>query len=166
MGVVRDISDRRQLEQTLAALHDATRYLLQAKTKSEVAEHIVGTATDVLDLPAASMYLFHPGENVLRQTALSGASDGDRTRARLVTPDSGLIWDAFVDNEQISFGTGTERPSAMGYRRPSGRVSRSRSTTTASSSSGPTRNSNRVSARWSNSSPPAPRPHWRGSTAR
>ena len=118
VGVVRDISDRRQLEQTLAALHDATRYLLQAKTKSEVAEHIVGTATDVLDLPTASMYLFHPGENVLRQTALSGASDGDRTRARLVTPDSGLIWDAFVDNEQISFGTATERPLSDGLSTP------------------------------------------------
>ncbi|MFC7020118.1 MULTISPECIES: bacterio-opsin activator domain-containing protein [Haloarcula] len=103
VGVVRDISERRQLEATLAALHDATRYLLHAETKSEVADHIVATATDVLDLPEASMFLFHPEENVLKQTAVSG-HDGEHATTRPVTPDSGLIWDTFVDNEQVSFG--------------------------------------------------------------
>ncbi|WP_276276729.1 PAS domain-containing protein [Haloarcula regularis] len=127
VGVVRDISERRRLERTLAALHDATRYLLRAETKSEVAEHIVATATDVLDLPEASMFLFHPGENVLKQTAVSG-HDGEHATTRPVTPDSGLIWDTFVDNEQVSFGPdsdlelgGTDRYRVDGHRPPARR---------------------------------------------
>lgn len=105
VGVVRDISDRRQFERTLSALHDATRQLLHTATKSEVADHIVTTATDVLDLPGASMFLFDQTENVLRQAAAADPTEGGKNmRYPVVTPGSGLLWDVFIGDEQTTFG--------------------------------------------------------------
>ena len=64
VGVVRDISDRQALAETLADLQTATRELLAAETGEAVAEHIVETATDVLGLSGATLYLFDARRNV------------------------------------------------------------------------------------------------------
>ena len=89
VGVVRDISDRRRFARALAALHDSTRRLLEAGTRSEVAEIIAETATDTLELPDAEFYLFDRTANVLRPVVGSGDPVG---------PGDGPVWDVFVDD--------------------------------------------------------------------
>ncbi|WP_135302011.1 bacterio-opsin activator domain-containing protein [Haloarcula amylovorans] len=105
VGVVRDISDRQQFARTLEALQKSTRRLLHAKTTDEVATIITETASDVLDVPGATVYLFDRAENVLRPAAVDDASTTDEQPAT-VGPDEGLIWDVFVDDEGVTLGTG------------------------------------------------------------
>ncbi|MBV0923828.1 PAS domain S-box protein [Halomicroarcula limicola] len=110
VGVVRDVSDRRQFARTLEALQQSTRRLLHAETADEVATIIAETASDVLDAPGATVYLFDRGENVLRPAAVADASATDDSPTT-VGPDGGLVWDVFVDDEGVTLGTGeTYRP--------------------------------------------------------
>lgn len=98
VGVVRDISDRRQFARTLASLHDSTRRLLRAGTREEVAAIITETATEVLDFERATIHLFDRSENVLRPVGVSGAPES----ASPVGPGDGVVWDVFVEGEQES----------------------------------------------------------------
>jgi PAS domain S-box-containing protein len=88
VGVVRDISDRRRFARALAALHDSTRQLLEAGTRSEVAEIIAETATETLDLSDSEFYLFDRAANVLRPVVGPGDPVG---------PGDGPVWDVFID---------------------------------------------------------------------
>jgi len=92
VGVVRDISDRRRFARMLADLHDSTRRLLRAGTRTEVAEIIDETATDVLELPTASIYLFDRSANELRPMGDSGEPVG---------PNDGPVWDVFVGADEV-----------------------------------------------------------------
>lgn len=101
VGVVRDITERKQFEETLTALHDSTRELLAVETKSAVCQSIVDTATNVLDLSAASIYLFDADRNLLCPSAASGESADGTETLQPVGPDDDAIWRAFVENERI-----------------------------------------------------------------
>ncbi len=106
VGVVRDVSDRRQFARTLAALHDSTRRLFEAETKAEVAGIIAETAEEVLGLPGAAVYRFDQTENVLRPAATAGVLATPEADPAVVGPDGGIVWDVFVDDEQVSLGSG------------------------------------------------------------
>lgn len=118
VGVVRDVTDRKQYEETLTALNESTRELLELETKPDVCGRIVDTATDVIDLSAAGVYLFDRAANELHLTARSSGQDsgaererpGDREptddaeytadpERRTVGPDDGVAWESFVDGE-------------------------------------------------------------------
>ncbi|WP_436936290.1 PAS domain S-box protein [Halovenus marina] len=94
VGVIRDISERIWYQETLTALHDSTRELLHAETKSDVANRIVDTAIDVLDLTAAAVYLFDGETNALHPVA---TSDGPLDTLPEVGSDDGSLWDVFID---------------------------------------------------------------------
>ncbi|WP_458209297.1 PAS domain S-box protein [Haladaptatus sp. NG-SE-30] len=64
-GVVRDITERRRFEQTLKSLHHSARSLLGARSKDEVSEIVVETATDVLDLPGVIVYRLNDDEMLI-----------------------------------------------------------------------------------------------------
>jgi len=98
VGVVRDISERRQFARTLASLHDSTQELLRAGTREEVATIITETATDVLDLEQAAIYLFDRSENVLRPIGVSGFADS----VTPVGPGDDVVWETFVDGERVT----------------------------------------------------------------
>ena len=110
VGVVRDISDRRQFEQTLATLHGSTRDLLEAQTTEEVSRLVVGSATDALDVEGAAIYRFDRSANRLVPEAVSGsltAIDGGRP----VDVGDSPVWDAFVDDERRAvLADGNHRP--------------------------------------------------------
>ncbi|MEF8786957.1 MAG: PAS domain S-box protein, partial [Haloarculaceae archaeon] len=57
--------ERREREQTLTSLYEATRDLLGTTTEQEVSDVVVDVAADVLDLPAVGLFLFDDEENVL-----------------------------------------------------------------------------------------------------
>ena len=103
VGVIRDVTERKQFEETLTALHDSTRELLSVETKSAVCRSIVDTATNVLDLAAASIYLFDADRNLLRPSAASGESAGsadDTAQPEPVGPSEDPVWRAFVEDER------------------------------------------------------------------
>ena len=98
VGVVRDISDRRQFERTLATLHGSTRELLEAQTGTEVCRLVVDSVTDALDVEGAAVYRFEQAENRLVPAAVSGELSG--RAAAPVEADDGPLWDAFVGDER------------------------------------------------------------------
>ena len=67
----RDVTKRKRREEALTALHRTARELLYAESEREIADIVVGDATDVLDLEASGAYLFDRDENVLEPVASS-----------------------------------------------------------------------------------------------
>lgn len=104
LGVVRDISDRKQFEETLRALHDSTRDLLAVDSRADVSSLIVETATDVLDLDGAVIYLIDPDENVLCPSASSDGRHGVVADWPTLDPDNGFPWRVFVEDEATFIG--------------------------------------------------------------
>ncbi|WP_440006214.1 PAS domain S-box protein [Halomicrococcus sp. SG-WS-1] len=90
-GVVRDITERRQLEETLTALYVSARELLGAKTKDEVAEIAVETVTDILDLSGVVTYLYDEEAGRLYPAAQSSESGFMREELPAVPPDDSSI---------------------------------------------------------------------------
>lgn len=96
VGVVRDISERRRFERTLATLHESTRELLQAQTTAAVSDLVVDSASDVLDIAGAIIYEFDTAENALNPVAVSEevAPCADQPT---VEAGCGPLWESFVD---------------------------------------------------------------------
>ncbi|QSW99804.1 bacterio-opsin activator domain-containing protein [Haloterrigena alkaliphila] len=67
----RDVTKRKRREVALTALHRTTRELLYAETEREIADIVVGDATEILDCEGSGVYLFDTDENVLRPAAAS-----------------------------------------------------------------------------------------------
>ncbi|MEF8814997.1 MAG: PAS domain S-box protein [Halovenus sp.] len=63
--VIRDITERKDHEDTLEQLHDATRDLMTATTTGEVAKIASATATEVLDQPMNSIHLYDAAADAL-----------------------------------------------------------------------------------------------------
>src|SRR5699024_4382673 len=57
VGVVRDITVHKRHERLLEALHDASREMMAATTRREVADVAVETAADVLDMELNGVWL-------------------------------------------------------------------------------------------------------------
>ncbi len=72
-GVVRDVSERRQFERTLTALHDTSRTLFEAETTAEVSEVVVDAASDTIDLTGVAVYRYDEAADALVADAASFA---------------------------------------------------------------------------------------------
>jgi PAS domain S-box-containing protein len=59
-------AERREREETLTALYEATRELLGTETEGAVCDVAVDAASEALDLPEVGIFLFDGTENVLR----------------------------------------------------------------------------------------------------
>ncbi|RDI70827.1 PAS domain S-box protein [Halopelagius longus] len=57
-GVIRDVTERKQFEETLTALHESSRAFLNAVSDDDVGEIIIDAATDVLDLSGVVVYRY------------------------------------------------------------------------------------------------------------
>ncbi|MFB6170464.1 MAG: GAF domain-containing protein [Haloarculaceae archaeon] len=103
IGVVRDITARRRYEQTLTALHESSRDLLEAESREEIAEVAVETAVDVLGLEATAIYLFDDDAHELQPTAYTeyvGELFGDPPPS-FGSGDERITWRTFLDGETI-----------------------------------------------------------------
>ncbi|WP_254546070.1 bacterio-opsin activator domain-containing protein [Halomarina pelagica] len=102
LGVVRDVSRHRRYEQTLTALNNSTHGLLRTESREEVSERIVATASDVLDLPGVTVYLFDGDTGRLEPASVSDAMTGLVGDLPPLGPgDSSLVWRAFVTGEEL-----------------------------------------------------------------
>jgi len=57
VGIVREVTDRHRRERRVEALHDATRDLMSVSSREAVADCVVGTMRDILDIPVNAVYL-------------------------------------------------------------------------------------------------------------
>jgi PAS domain S-box-containing protein len=98
-GFIIDVTDRRQYETALTELHEATRTLVGTRSRTDVCDVIVETATEVLSPADAAVYLYDPDQNRLEPTAAteSGRQRGDRP----IPLDGGsAVAEAFVTSER------------------------------------------------------------------
>ncbi|WP_134671854.1 bacterio-opsin activator domain-containing protein [Halorussus marinus] len=96
----RDITKRKQRETALTQLHQTSRNLLYAETKSEIATEVVTDATAVLRTPAAAVYRFDREANALVPAAVAGALDERAGGLAELSPDrTTAVSRAFVDEQ-------------------------------------------------------------------
>jgi PAS domain S-box-containing protein len=70
-GVIRDVTDHREFQETLTALYDSACKLLAADSTAEVSDVVVETATDVLDFSGVGTYIANEQRTCLSPTARS-----------------------------------------------------------------------------------------------
>ena len=99
IGVVRDLSDRARHQRRLKLLHEATREVMEATTKDEIAETIVETTREILGLPGVAIYQWDEEDGCLSPWFHS--QDIYELFDDLPTFEGGrsLAWDAFIENE-------------------------------------------------------------------
>lgn len=95
-----DITDRRQYEETLAALHGSALALVDAETKQEVSDRIVEAATDVLDLTGVVVFLFDETENCLLPVAASPDVEPFVGEPPTYGPGSSITWHVFAEGQK------------------------------------------------------------------
>ena len=97
----------------LEALQWASRRLMQAGSRREIAEEVIGAVESVLDEPIASVRLYDPGENVLEPTALTAPArdhfDGQGISPPTISPGDGPLWEAFESGQGSVFDAAERR---------------------------------------------------------
>ncbi|WP_049926719.1 bacterio-opsin activator domain-containing protein [Halopiger goleimassiliensis] len=95
----------RRYERTVATLHEATRGLMRAETKSEIYRRAVETAGEILEASFVVAYAFDPEAGVLEHVASTAHDpvDPDGTIER----GEGPIWDVFSAGESATIDDGT-----------------------------------------------------------
>ncbi len=95
---LRDVTERKNREGTLEALHDATRELMQAESVSAVSELAVRSARDVLELPLTGIWRYTDGEfELTARTEEHRIEYGDR----LSVGDRSATFDVFENGETV-----------------------------------------------------------------
>ncbi|WP_247003281.1 PAS domain S-box protein [Halosolutus gelatinilyticus] len=107
-GSVQDISHRKRRELALESLHDTARGLLQADSATGVADLVVETAAEVLDVDGVGVYLLDDDSNALEPAAVTeGFVDRcNGTPAIPIGADDSVLWHTFVTGTQMVFGDG------------------------------------------------------------
>jgi PAS domain S-box-containing protein len=98
-AIYTDITDRKQREESLNALQEVARDLMNAQDKQAVAEQAVETARSVLDQPINGLWLQDSDEKVLQPAAMT--AEATEVVGALPTYSGGesLSWEAFTANE-------------------------------------------------------------------
>ncbi|MFW5917508.1 MAG: bacterio-opsin activator domain-containing protein [Halorubrum sp.] len=100
----RDITKRKQREQSLATLQETARDFLYAETHHEIAQHVVDDTSDVLGLDASAVYLFDADDNHLQPVVHSQAMRNAHGPLPAVHADGNdLVSHSFVENEASFF---------------------------------------------------------------
>ncbi|UPV76563.1 PAS domain S-box protein (plasmid) [Halorussus limi] len=95
-AVFRDITDRKQHEETLAGLREVTRDLMAAETKSDICHVAVSTVRDILDLPVCGVHLLDPDERVLRPAAVTEEAEALFDGVPSFEEGEGLVWGVYT----------------------------------------------------------------------
>lgn len=86
-------------EQRVRDLHTATRELFRAETDTEVADIVVETAREMLNLPLTSVQLYDEEDDALHPRAFTDAVDDLLDGVPSIESGDGLIWRAFSTGE-------------------------------------------------------------------
>ena len=104
VGVIRDVTDRKDRERRIRALHDGTRRLMSATDGDEVATIATDIASNTIDFDFVWVYLYDEDEHSLVPVAVS-----EETRTLVGDPpvleaEDGLVWDAFEAGMPVAYG--------------------------------------------------------------
>ncbi|QDX40514.1 PAS domain S-box protein [Salarchaeum sp. JOR-1] len=103
-GIFRDISDQVWYESTLMDLHETADVFVQADSQLEIAQSIVDTAIDILDLQLASVNLTQSDDNTLTPVAYSDDVTDILGDPPALPLNKSLAGKAYLDNETIRTG--------------------------------------------------------------
>ncbi|WP_137286047.1 PAS domain S-box protein [Halorussus salinisoli] len=95
-AVFRDITGRKQYEETLAGLREVTRDLMAAQTKTEICNVAVSTVRGILDLPVCGVHLLDGDERVLRPVASTEEAEELFDGVPSFEEDEGLAWRVYA----------------------------------------------------------------------
>ncbi|MFD1586128.1 PAS domain S-box protein [Halorientalis brevis] len=103
VGVVRDITERKEFEETVQALHSTTRDLYEATSDEAVSERIVDAATEVLDLSGVAVYLYDRERDELYPAAVSSEAAFMRGQSlpRVPPDESSLTGHVYASGESV-----------------------------------------------------------------
>ena len=91
----------------LEALQWASRRLMQAGSRREIAEEVIDAVESVLDEPIASVRLYDPDERTLEPTAFTGPArdrfDSQGLDPPPISPGNGPLWEAFESGQGSVF---------------------------------------------------------------
>jgi PAS domain S-box-containing protein len=97
VGILEDISERKERERRIRQLHEATRELLAAETPTDVAELTSRAAVDILGVDLNGVHLYDEAVGGLVPSAVSPAGQDVFGDAPVL--DEGLAWEAFTAGE-------------------------------------------------------------------
>ncbi|MFW6384595.1 MAG: bacterio-opsin activator domain-containing protein, partial [Halodesulfurarchaeum sp.] len=110
-GVVRDVTERKQHEETLTTLYETAQELLGSHTKEDVAEMIVETVTKVLDIAGVAVYCYDETKDLLVPVA---QSSGPKFIGEYLKPwapgDSSVHGHVFAAGETKRYDDVTDSP--------------------------------------------------------
>ena len=89
----------RRYERTLATLHETTRELMRAGTKTEMYRVAVETAQSVLEVPYVATYQFDPSIGALTHVASTPEMRQSPMEESTIGREDGPIWEAFSEGE-------------------------------------------------------------------
>ncbi|WP_435125564.1 PAS domain S-box protein [Halobaculum sp. D14] len=104
VGFTRDITEWKQQERTLEALHETSRRLMSAESDDDIARIAVDAAHDLLGIPITGCWLYDDDEDVLRPAAFTeqaAVTVGDQPTFR---GGDSLAWEAFQSGEHHVYG--------------------------------------------------------------
>lgn len=102
VGVVTDVTERHQREQTLETFHEATRKLTAADDREAACRRAVQAAEDVLDFPLVSAYLYDEEQGTLEPTAMTARLSDLDTEPASFGPGDSIPWQVFVEGEAVT----------------------------------------------------------------
>ena len=100
-------------EQRVRDLHTATRRLFRTETETEVAETVVETAREMLDLPLTSVHLSDEEDDALHPRAFTDAVDELLDGVPSIGPGDSIIWRAFSTGEVEVHGDVRDDPDVL-----------------------------------------------------
>jgi PAS domain S-box-containing protein len=101
IALLRDVTETRRREQTLDSLHDATRQLTTADTRQAACRTAVDAAANVLGFPLVAVSLYDEESGTLEPVAATDAFEALPVEPPRVTPDSGVLWQAYVEGDPV-----------------------------------------------------------------
>lgn len=99
LTIIKDVTERRQYEETLTTLHHRTREILGAEDRETIGELVVEAFTELLDLEAAFFYEFD-GQDRLVPIARSVREKDSLTSPPITREDGGVLWESFATGDE------------------------------------------------------------------
>jgi len=93
----------RRYERTLTALHETTRELMRAETKTEIYRVAIETAGEILDVAVAAAYTFEPTAGALECVASTRHAPELGEPEQTFERGEGLVWEAFSEGESTYY---------------------------------------------------------------
>ena len=101
VGTLRDVSRQKRRENILSGLLEAAGEMVTAETTGEVAENVLETAVEVLDVDLAGVRRYDPESGGLELVTTTDAVDEALPDRPVYDPDEGPVGRAFTEGELV-----------------------------------------------------------------